>query len=200
MQLSAIPFCTNLSSSLCLFDHARYAGSTSVTVFLTNTVATLKLLKNCFEVVSKSLEDKVAYSLFESRPMSFNVIDEQFLDPRDQSRGGRETKYDVLDKKRGHAVVPGVKCKYFIAPNIARRASHLSKEQSSARRICRSIMSCSGLSMSAQAQTSLFGKRLRKDDAQHTSFHLLVQAFLKMLAWSKARRKCKLQFRPRQYK
>ena len=89
-------------SHLCS-DH--YLGFTTVTVYFTNMGLIMKMLNKAFFISYAGLGAASAHSLFIFKPLTFNVIDVQYTDGRDQTNGGR---IDV-DDDQGNPIVPPFK-------------------------------------------------------------------------------------------
>jgi hypothetical protein len=79
-----------------------WAGTTSATVFLTNVGLMVKVLFKSIDQTWTGLNTKEALSIFDYRPLAFNVIDTDYVDPRDVTRGGRVDK----DDEHGNPIVP----------------------------------------------------------------------------------------------
>lgn len=85
----------NIASSIYLC-HLRYAGTQTITVFITNTLLLVKLIYECIDTLLPGLKENIALSLFFKDPTNYNVIDIKYVDPRDVSIGGRIEQEDPM--------------------------------------------------------------------------------------------------------
>ena len=77
----------------------------------------------------QSRYDRKALSLFETRPASYNCIDNYFTDARDRSRGGRTAEHDEYDDvlktdavpEFGHLRFPDEAVRLWHTHEVARR-------------------------------------------------------------------------------
>ena len=95
--LFGVFFAVNLSVSAYLVFKLRYAGTTTATVYLTNIGLMIRVLYKSFDQTLTGMNTKEALSLFDYRPLSFNAIDTDYVDPRDETNGGRKADVPAVD-------------------------------------------------------------------------------------------------------
>lgn len=83
----------NVCASIVLCYY-RYAGTQTVTVFITNNLVLCTLLYESLRALIPALRYNLALSAFFVRPVNYNVLDMKYVDPRDPTKGGRIEEED----------------------------------------------------------------------------------------------------------
>lgn len=87
-------FCINVCVSIVLC-YLRYAGTLTVTVFITNSLILCKVIYESFRALIPAVKHNLALSAFFVKPVFYNVLDLKYVDPRDPTRGARIEQEDI---------------------------------------------------------------------------------------------------------
>jgi len=94
--LGAVFFLANASVSGVYLFKEKYLSFQTATVYATNIGLVSQVLEKTLDHAWIGMQHQLALSCLEFIPVSYNVIDEAYLDPKDPSKGGRNE--EVLDK------------------------------------------------------------------------------------------------------
>jgi len=87
--ISALFFLTNVVLSGILVFKYRFLGFQTATVFATNLGLVSMVLEKTVDHAWVGMQHRLALSCVEFAPVSYNVIDEEYVDPADETQGGR---------------------------------------------------------------------------------------------------------------